>query len=660
MMLQWGRRNYPAETRRPRSRYHPASGFNGAAGITRRKLLRPVVQIDVRLHASMGPPELPGGNESAARSGPWLAWCFNGAAGITRRKHAERSERVAWLTRLQWGRRNYPAETSGRRATTPPSTCFNGAAGITRRKLLLNLTGPVRCAKASMGPPELPGGNEPPLQVIARALELQWGRRNYPAETRYADPVCLRATAASMGPPELPGGNLQFSRATPVPTIALQWGRRNYPAETNVHKVPGNQHTVASMGPPELPGGNWSCAGTGLLSGRSASMGPPELPGGNAAIGCAGPAVALLQWGRRNYPAETAVRPGESSPQPGASMGPPELPGGNSRPRKIRHARNERLQWGRRNYPAETSRTVVVNAIILVLQWGRRNYPAETRQRRNARPAYGGRLQWGRRNYPAETPPVATLNAAKAAGASMGPPELPGGNADRAPTTAASRMRFNGAAGITRRKPQRQADLQARRDVASMGPPELPGGNGGDAHTKSKLLAELQWGRRNYPAETSVAETGLHHRLSCFNGAAGITRRKHPVPHAYIAGARPASMGPPELPGGNGRRIGRLRVRFGRLQWGRRNYPAETTITISPSSSRSSCFNGAAGITRRKQEEDCRAENPARNASMGPPELPGGNRPARPCRAKPCRALQWGRRNYPAETRKPPRRETLR
>ena len=35
-----------------------------------------------------------------------------------------------------------------------------------------------------------------------------------------------------MGPPELPGGNLPTPVTPLLPTLVLQWGRRNYPAET--------------------------------------------------------------------------------------------------------------------------------------------------------------------------------------------------------------------------------------------------------------------------------------------------------------------------------------------------------------------------------------------------------------------------------------------
>ena len=42
-------------------------------------------------------------------------------------------------------------------------------------------------------------------------------------------------------------------------------------------------------------------------------------------------------------------------------MGPPELPGGNSINGNLIATSNIMLQWGRRNYPAETSIAVVMN-----------------------------------------------------------------------------------------------------------------------------------------------------------------------------------------------------------------------------------------------------------------------------------------------------------
>ena len=184
-----------------------------------------------------------------------------------------------------------------------------------------------------------------------------------------------------------------------------------------------------------------------------------------------------------------------------------------------------------------------------------------------------------------------------------------------------------------------------------MGPPELPGGNFKLFEGDREVLRVLQWGRRNYPAETAGERGRGSGRSRGFNGAAGITRRKQAGALAAESGAVRASMGPPELPGGNMRGYHPVRFQLSTLQWGRRNYPAETTSTTRIHALTTPRFNGAAGITRRKQK---RWELPQ---VIGKSVLQWGRRnyPAEtsphPDAVRPIRLLQWGRRNYPAETR---------
>ena len=59
-------------------------------------------------------------------------------------------------------------------------------------------------------------------------------------------------------------------------------------------------------------------------------------------------------------------------------MGPPELPGGNETLDVTEPPQVLPLQWGRRNYPAETKDKSPKDILRDMLQWGRRNYPAET------------------------------------------------------------------------------------------------------------------------------------------------------------------------------------------------------------------------------------------------------------------------------------------
>ena len=134
----------------------------------------------------------------------------------------------------------------------------------------------------------------------------------------------------------------------------------------------------------------------------------------------------------------------------------------------------------------------------------------------------------------------------------MGPPEFTGGNFTFSGISLPrTRLRFNGAAGIHRRK--------------------LPCCN----RSLRAMPWPLQWGRRNSPAETDVMR---------MNGEVGVVASMGPPEftggNQYERDVKrrtdlAASMGPPEFTGGNGRR---------------------TRRTVRPSE----CFNGAAGIHRRK------------------------------------------------------------
>ena len=98
----------------------------------------------------MRPPDLPGGNSPRTpdrRRGPRR---FNEAAGFTRRKRVR------------------DASCSRRRKER-----FNEAAGFTRRKLSED-GNPIMPIRASMRPPDLPGGNTTrAAQVATRSGELQ-------------------------------------------------------------------------------------------------------------------------------------------------------------------------------------------------------------------------------------------------------------------------------------------------------------------------------------------------------------------------------------------------------------------------------------------------------------------------------------------------------
>ena len=162
--------------------------------------------------------------------------------------------------------------------------------------------------------------------------------------------------------------------------------------------------------------------------------------------------------------------------------------------------------------------------------------------------------------------------------------------------------------------------------------------------------ASLQWGRRNYPAETAVSAP-VNTAPTCW---LQWGRRNYPAETSTCmtlpTKESGASMGPPELPGGN-RGWTPVGLEWDvRLQWGRRNYPAETPAPAAATGRPPRRFNGAAGITRRKQQVVVDTSTEVMIASMGPPELPGGN-PVWGAEEETMEiTLQWGRRNYPAET----------
>ena len=376
------------------------SGFNGAAGVHRRKfsmriLVRPALYL-----ASMGPPAFTGGNATTGRA-------------------------PARPNGLQWGRRRSPAEIlwwSGSLGSSAGR--FNGAAGVHRRKLGSTNTAPPRLAgfngaagvhrrkyqdrrqarhrlDASMGPPAFTGGNS--------------------AATERAE----KLARASMGPPAFTGGNSgrRAQRAGHRPV--LQWGRRRSPAEISrcvrgsncgagfngaagVHRrkygAPGPERRAlfrASMGPPAFTGGN-ECVKCGSRLQEHASMGPPAFTGGNDP--------------------QRPVRPLRLL----ASMGPPAFTGGNIVGAQAT-ATSARLQWGRRRSPAEIYERGVSRD-----GHGCFNGAAGVHRRKSANwPPWrlATALQWGRRRSPAEIS-YRRMEGTVLGFASMGPPAFTGGNVD--------------------------------------------------------------------------------------------------------------------------------------------------------------------------------------------------------------------------------------
>ena len=138
-----------------------------------------------------------------------------------------------------------------------------------------------------------------------------------------------------------------------------------------------------------------------------------------------------------------------------------------------------------------------------------------------------------------------------------------------------------------------------------MGPPEFTGGNASSAVSGSptscgcfngaagihrrKLLALRNLNRISSRFNGAA---GIHRRkpalrgwmlvlmLPRFNGAAGIHRRKLAVAMGVYADLFDASMGPPEFTGGNSTSWSQMHSAVVSLQWGRRNSPAETCAQV--------------------------------------------------------------------------------
>ena len=210
--------------------------------------------------------------------------CFNEAAGFTRRKPP-----TSWRGEAPRGSRFNEAAGFTRRKPISKvliqtkSLSFNEAAGFTRRKrgLVAVRGGQVR---ASMRPPDLPGGNSSNAGASARVgrsfNEAAGFTRRKHGGGRGAQ--VAQHPQASMRPPDLPGGN-----TSEPPSQHLRHPGFNEAAGFTRRKPVLVVHvalaTIASMRPPDLPGGN-TVAGRapGTVDVLIASMRPPDLPGGNS------------------------------------------------------------------------------------------------------------------------------------------------------------------------------------------------------------------------------------------------------------------------------------------------------------------------------------------------------------------------------------------
>ena len=161
--------------------------------------------------------------------------------------------------------------------------------------------------------------------------------------------------------------------------------------------------------------------------------------------------------------------------------------------------------------------------------------------------------------------------------------------------------------------------------AASMGPPEFTGGNRRDAHERRGRGGGFNGAAGIHRRKPVRKGREAPHRPGCFNGAAGIHRRKRTTDTPDSSAIRMLQWGRRNSPAETSSGWSGRSANASRLQWGRRNSPAETYSPSDFAIAIRSCFNGAAGIHRRKPGSRGGRADRRHVASMGPPEFTGGN-----------------------------------
>ena len=159
----------------------------------------------------------------------------------------------------------------------------------------------------------------------------------------------------------------------------------------------------------------------------------------------------MLQWGRRDFAAEVRIRGATRGLRDRASMGPPRSRGGSFKRGEVVKYTQVLLQWGRRVIAAEVNTITLLNKEQIWLQWGRRVIAAESAQ-------------------------VDAISDTVVE-ASMGQLRNRGGEAADRKSYRPSPRRLNRAAAKTRRNKADVVDDPVLPAVASMGPPLECGGD---------------------------------------------------------------------------------------------------------------------------------------------------------------------------------------
>ena len=218
--------------------------------------------------------------------------------------------------------------------------------------------------------------------------------------------IVASGRVASMRPPDLPGGNAPCRwRLSRAEVSAASMRPPDLPGG-NVLAIVILRGLIicASMRPPDLPGGNQQDEEAAVSVVVGASMRPPDLPGGNTAARTYGVPVFIASMRPPDLPGGNKdTTSALTAERLRASMRPPDLPGGNGAAWLSRHriARrfNEAAGFTRRKRGPH--RKVLYTTCCCF------NEAAGFTRRKRADSVHG---------------------AALANGASMRPPDLPGGN----------------------------------------------------------------------------------------------------------------------------------------------------------------------------------------------------------------------------------------
>ena len=251
LLLQWGRRFSPTDTRITRPRHPAPPRFNGAVGFRLRIQERGAVRTAAQ-HRFNGAVGFRLRIRVSASVNGWRVYVLQWGRRFSPTDTGEGKVRVGSDDHgLQWGRRFSPTDTGGgAMRLLPRQASFNGAVGFRLRILGALIAGVLHLGTLQWGRRFSPTDTSlDAVEALFGELELQWGRRFSPTDTR-----------GRGRHPFAPGPVLQWGRRfSPTDTCArpksaprrfrLQWGRRFSPTDTFQRGGYWRSRIGASMGP---------------------------------------------------------------------------------------------------------------------------------------------------------------------------------------------------------------------------------------------------------------------------------------------------------------------------------------------------------------------------------------------------------------------------